>query len=325
MFVSSSTRWISSITSHKINLNMKVLSSIVPQVLTTGGQTRSINVYQVRQPYPADKRFNYRYNVFYPKDGKYTTDHLERVHCLGMDPFTGRKIVGTSGTGRLPGYRWIDFNRCGPSDGSVKEERIIEVQFDPNRSPFIALVGSGSHLRYILATTTMQIGGIVRSSSFLPETPITGVEGDSYPLGALPVGTLVCNVEMFPGKGGVFLRIAGAKAKIVSKLTDGKVVIKMPSNEEMAFDPHCNAVCGQISNPDFGLIHVGSPNRLRWLGHYPRSGLWQRKDGYKGRKVRAPKPMKHFRNSLGPLPSVEIKCPGEGTRDDFLPKAKRVT
>merc|ERR1712126_463073 len=94
------------------------------------------------------------------------------------------KIDGPKpGRGRNYKYMWIDRNRSGPTEENVyKEEEIIEVLYNPHTLAFTALVGSGSHQRYIIATDDMRIGGIIRSNNFIPEIPIRGKEGDSYAL-----------------------------------------------------------------------------------------------------------------------------------------------
>ncbi|KAA0190145.1 hypothetical protein HAZT_HAZT008791 [Hyalella azteca] len=243
----------------------------------------------------------------------------------GKHPFTGRKIVGTAGKGMEPKYRWVDFNRRGPSDGvSVKEEQVIEVQYDPNRSAFIALVGSKAHLRYIIATTTMELGSIIRSHSAIPDIPIRGVPGDSHPIGALAVGSTVCHVERVPGHGAEYLVAAGTSGTVKRKLEDGKMVLLLPSKHEVALDPRCNAVCGQISNPNHDKIHIGSGTRFRWLRKYPRSGLWQRKDGYCGKKIRAPPPLKHVVEKKE-TEVIRLVCMTEGPKKHIVPTCDRVT
>lgn len=113
-------------------------------------------------------------------------------------------------------------------------------------------------------------------------------EGDAHPIGALPVGTLVHNIEVTPGGGGVFCRAAGASAQIIKQF-DNKAVIQLARKRQVLLDERCMVVIGRVSNVTHGSIPIGSPNRLRHLGKRPRSGLWHRKDGYCGRKIRPPK------------------------------------
>ncbi|KAF2352108.1 Ribosomal Proteins L2 RNA binding domain [Trinorchestia longiramus] len=295
------------------------------KLVPTVTQERCFNIRHINRPAPDDRKFNYKFQVYYPKDGKYTIKHLDMESTCGRNPITGRKIVGTAGKGMDPKYRWVDFNRCGPSDGTVKEEQVIEVQYDPNRGPFIALVGSRAHLRYILATTTMDLGSIIRSHSVIPEIPLQGKPGDSHPIGALALGSEVCHVERFPGEGAEYLLAAGVSGVVKRKLEDGKMVLQLPSKHEIAIDPYCNAVCGQVSNLENSKIHIGSATRLRWLRYYPRSGLWQRKDGYCGKKMRALPPVKHFVKDRVKPYIVELKCDTEGSRSPIVPICDRVT
>ena len=118
-------------------------------------------------------------------------------------------------------------------------------------------------------------------------------EMDAYPLGSLAVGTVVHNIEMYPGEGGKIARAAGTCGIIARKVND-TVVVKMPSKREMCVAKECMATVGRVSNVDNDKEIMGSPNRMRWLGIRPRSGLWQRKTGKHGRKIRRIKPMKVF-------------------------------
>jgi len=292
---------------------------------TTPVQSRLLNYARIDAPRPGTGR-PYRYIVHYPKDGKYTIKHLDMTFLGGRDPETGRIVVGTWGGGRKPKYRWVDYNRTGPSEpGAFKEEKVIEVQYDPNRSPFIALVGSGTHLRYVIATTTMNMGDIIRSSSHIPEIPGPGKPGDSFSLGALANGTEVCCVERFPGEGAFYLMKAGEKGHVVRRTKEGRIVVHVRERLQVALEPTCNAVVGQCSNEFFDEVHVGSATRLRWLGFRPRSGLWQRKTGYHGRKVRPIPPAVVPRKGQGvnPREVVKLSCQGEDPPRRVVPKTNR--
>ena len=113
-------------------------------------------------------------------------------------------------------------------------------------------------------------------------------EGDAHPIGALPAGTLVHNIEVTPGSGGMFCRAAGTSAQIIKRF-DNKALIQLPSKRQVLLDERCMVVVGRVSNVIHGSIPIGSPNRLRELGKRQRSGLWHRKDGYCGRKIHPPK------------------------------------
>jgi len=286
---------------------------------------RSFNIMHIDRPTPGTGR-QYKYQVIYPEDGKYTIKHLPCNHLHGRDPETGRKVVRTWGVGRYTKYRWIDFNRRGPTEpDSFKEEKIIEIQYDPNREPFIALVGSGSHLRYILATSTMMRGDVIRSSNHIPEIPGRGVPGDSYALGALANGTEVCHIEQFPGQGAFYHLRQGAFGEVKRRLADGRVVIgiKMMAKglKEVALDPNCNAVVGRISNEDADKVHVGTYKRLFWLGWKSRSGLEQKKSGYHGRKLRHPGPVVIPKPPPAPLETIRLTSETEGIKRRVVPKS----
>ena len=110
-------------------------------------------------------------------------------------------------------------------------------------------------------------------------------EGDCYPLGALPIGTIVSNVERIPGEGGKVAKAAGTMALLVRKI-DGRCIIQMPSKREMNIDERCMATVGRVSNIDHDKRILGKAGANRWLGIRPRSGLWHRKDGRFGRKIK---------------------------------------
>jgi len=294
-----------------------------PQALAVA--TRGINYTSIDMPKPGNGR-NYKYIVKYPKDGKYTTKPLDVIKCGGRDPETGRVVEGKWGGGRTCRYRWIDFDRNGPTEeGVYKEELVIEVQYDPNRTEFIALVGSGSHLRYIIATTDMKAGDIIRSNNFIPEIPGRGTPGDCYALGALAAGTHVCCVEQFPGQGAFYLIHAGETGAIRRRTAEGKIVVRLTERHEVALDPTCSAVVGQVSNPDGPKIHTGSAARLRWLGHRPASGLWQRKQGYHGRKIRPPPPCIFPKKLKEKRPEICMVSKTEGPQKRIIPRSDRVS
>ncbi|KAG0714054.1 39S ribosomal protein L2, mitochondrial [Chionoecetes opilio] len=245
---------------------------------------RSFNIYHIDRPKPSDKK-NFRYTVHYPEDGQYTVKPLKTNKLGGRDPETGRLIVGTLGGGAKRNYRWIDWFRTGPTDGTFLDERVINVQYDPNRSARIALVATGDNLRYLLASDNMKKGDLIRTSGYIPRIPVRPKEGDAYPVGALPQGTQVHCVEIVPGDGARMVKAAGTSGLVMRKIGK-KVVVQLPSKRELALDPKCMATVGRLSNPTHGQQHVGSAQRRRWLGRRPASGLWQRKDGYRGRKIK---------------------------------------
>jgi len=293
-------------------------------------QVRNLNIHYVDQPKPADHKSpattfqNYRFKVHYPEDGKYTIKPLKMTKLAGRDPETGRIIVGTLGGGHKRNYRWIDWYRTGPKENSFYEERVIHIQYDPNRSARIALVGSGTKLRYILATENMKAGDLIKTTCHIPRIPVRPKEGDAHPLGALPMGTQVHCVEAHPGEGGRYIKGAGNKGILMRKIGE-KVVVQLPSKREIAFAPECMAVIGRLSNIDHGKQHVGSAQRRRWLGRRPASGLWQRKDGYKGRKIRPLPPVKSLTKPKEKAPLMKFTLCGEGPPRPIVPATNRVS
>ena len=137
----------------------------------------------------------------------------------------------------------------------------------------------------------MKVGDLIRTSQEIPKTPVKPFEGDAFPLGALPIGTVICNIEPIPGNGGVFCRAAGSSA-LISNQIDDRIIVKLPSGLDLSLDKNCMATVGQISRATYKDEKLSHPVDTRDLGYRPRSGLWQRKDGYAGRKINPPKPLK---------------------------------
>ena len=113
---------------------------------------------------------------------------------------------------------------------------------------------------------------------------------DAYPVGAMALGTVIHNIEMVPNEGGKLARAAGTCGTIVRKVND-MVVIRAPSRRDFCISKDCMATIGRVSNVDNNKEIIGSPNRMRWLGIRPRSGLRHRKTGRDGRKKKRTKPM----------------------------------
>lgn len=237
------------------------------------------------------KQCTYGWRPVLPADGEYTTKPLPIVKLGGRDPETGRVVVRTIGGGHKKKFRWVDFKREAPKDGSTLVEKVYDVRYDPCRTADIALVASSDHKRWILASHNMKVGDLIETSGEIPKMPVTPRDGNAHPVGALPAGTLIHNIEREPGQGGAMCRVAGSAATLVRKV-DNTCIIQLPSKQQVIIDERCMAVCGRVSNVGHGDKHIGSANRLRWLGKRPRSGLWHRKDGYCGRKIHPPKTIK---------------------------------
>ena len=229
-------------------------------------------------------RSQYIFKVLWPEDRKYTYEALDTHRLGGTDRETGRKVVRRGG-GLRRMYYWVDTLRAANEDGSPMVERVIKLVKDDCHTNFLALVGNGVKLRNIFSTDGMQPGQLIRSYGDIPVIPVRPREGDSHPLGALPVGTRVCQLEPGPGRGAFWCTAAGTSGTILSK-ADGRVLVAMPNKSKFSFVQECVAVVGRCGNPDQNKIKFKSPNEKRWAGYRPRSGLWHRKDGYCGRKIK---------------------------------------
>ncbi|XP_048452564.1 39S ribosomal protein L2, mitochondrial [Rhincodon typus] len=202
------------------------------------------------------------------------------------------------------------------------------------RSADIALLAGGSRKRWIIATENMEPGDVVKTSGQIGRMAVSANEGDAYPLGALPVGTLLNSLELYPGKGALYIRAADDPARVDSEqLLAGKctseqreiferVIVRVQGqhvpakvkggtnqSRELGVSEDvqdrilrdkvletCVATVGRVSNVDHNKQVIGKAGRNRWLGIRPSSGLWQRKGGWAGRKIRPLPPMKSYVN-----------------------------
>ena len=176
---------------------------------------------------------------------------------------TGRVTVRFRGGGHKQTYRIVDFKRRSHLGQAGKVERI---EYDPNRTAFIALIkyADGS-LSYILAPQRLSVGDDVMAGPNADIKP-----GNAMPIGAIPVGTLVHNVEMKIGKGGAIARSAGTYAQIVGR-DQGYVILRLNSGEQRLVHGECFATVGAVSNPDHMNISIGKAGRSRWLGRRPHN------------------------------------------------------
>jgi len=232
----------------------------------------------------------FRRKVHFPEE--YTVKPLEVTNLGGRDPNTGRLVVKGIGGGIKHKYHWIDWKRVGPKDGPPQIEKVIQIIKDGCRTSFVALVAYEDKLKYILATENMKAGDLIKTSCHIPRIPVRAAEGDAYPLGALPTGTQVHCVEKFPGLGGFLVHSAGSFATIVRKAPNNRVVLMMPSKREFSLPEICMCTVGKLSNVEHSRTHIGSAQKNRELGNRPSSGLWQRKSGRHGRKIRKPPPVR---------------------------------
>lgn len=174
----------------------------------------------------------------------------------------GRITSRRRGGGAKKLYRFIDFKRN--REGIVATVETIE--YDPNRSARIALVRYiDGQRKYILAPHGFEVGRqIVSGPSAPPEV------GNAMPLEKIPLGTMIHNVEMTPGKGGQLVRSAGALAEVAARGTDGYVTVKLPSGESRKILGRCYATIGQVGNLEHENITLGSAGRARHLGRRPK-------------------------------------------------------
>jgi large subunit ribosomal protein L2 len=172
----------------------------------------------------------------------------------------GRVTVRYRGGGHKRRYRVIDFKR----DKFDIPAKVHSIEYDPNRGARIALLHyADGEKRYILAPLNLRVGDEVISSDKADIKP-----GNSLPLKSVPLGSLVHNIEMRPGKGGQMVRGAGAYAQVMAK--EGKyTLLKLPSSELRLVLSNCRATIGQLSNPDRSNISIGKAGRNRWLGRKP--------------------------------------------------------
>lgn len=174
----------------------------------------------------------------------------------------GRITARFIGGGHKRSYRIIDFKRR-KFDVSATVERL---EYDPNRTAFIALIRyEDGELSYILAPQRLAPGDKVIAGESVDVKP-----GNAMPLGSMPVGTIVHNVELKPEKGGQVARSAGAYAQLVGR-DQGMAILRLNSGEQRIVPGSCMATVGAVSNPDHGNINDGKAGRTRWRGKVPHN------------------------------------------------------
>ena len=173
---------------------------------------------------------------------------------------SGHVTAWQKGGGHKRRYRLIDFKRT-----KTGVEAIVErIEYDPNRTAFIALITYDDGVQsYILAPQRLSVGDRVRSGIGSDIKP-----GNALPLANIPVGTLVHNVELKPGKGGQLARSAGTYIQLVGR-DRGYAILRLTSGEVRLVRSECMASIGAVSNPDQQNIKIGKAGRSRWLGRRP--------------------------------------------------------
>ena len=195
-----------------------------------------------------------------------TATRPEKSLTYGLSKKAGRNNNGRVTSRRRGGghkrlYRVIDFKR----DKTGIAAAVVSVEYDPNRSARIALLRyADGEKRYILAPVGISVGDNILSGEGADIKP-----GNALPLNRIPVGTLVHNIELHPGKGGQFCRSAGTYAQVVAR--EGKyVTLRMPSGEVRKVLAHGIASIGQVGNIQHENISLGKAGRNRWLGRRPK-------------------------------------------------------
>ena len=172
----------------------------------------------------------------------------------------GRITVRHKGGGNRRKYRIIDFRR----DKLDMTATVLRLEYDPNRSAFIALVQyEDGEKRYILAPVGINAGDTVVSSADADIKP-----GNCLPLENIPVGTVIHNIELYPGRGAQFVRAAGVAAQLMAK-EGGMATIRMPSGEMRKVRLDCRATIGQVGNIDHANVSIGKAGRKRHMGIRP--------------------------------------------------------
>ena len=174
----------------------------------------------------------------------------------------GKITVRHKGGGNRKKYRVIDFKR-NKFDVPAEVQRL---EYDPNRSAFIALVKyEDGELRYILAPVGLKAGDTVISSATADIKP-----GNCLPIESIPVGTVIHNIELNPGRGAQLVRSAGVAAQLMAKEPEkGLAQVRLPSGEFRYIRLNCLATIGQVGNIDHGNIHIGKAGRKRHMGIRP--------------------------------------------------------
>jgi large subunit ribosomal protein L2 len=194
--------------------------------------------------------------------GKPVKTLTEGKNSTGARNNNGRITVRFRGGGHKKAYRHVDFKRR-KFDVAGQVERI---EYDPNRTGFIALIRyADGELAYILAPQRLGKGDTVIAGEHVDVKP-----GNAMPVGNIPVGTIVHNIEFKIGKGGQLARSAGTYAQIVGR-DEEYIILRLNSGEQRLVHGRCMATVGAVSNPDHMNISIGKAGRTRWMGRRPHN------------------------------------------------------
>lgn len=228
----------------------------------------------------------------------------------------GRITVRHQGGGHKRMYRIIDFKR----DKSGIPARVAAIEYDPNRSARIALLHyADGEKRYILAPLGLKVGNTLMSG---PEAEIR--PGNALPIRNIPVGTLLHNIELQPGRGGQIVRSAGTAAQLMAK--EGEyALLRLPSGELRRVLSRCMATVGQAGNAEHAQIKLGKAGRKRWLGLRPAvrgSAMTPRDHPHGGGEGRSPVGMPGPKTPWG-KPALGYKTRHRHTTDGFIVKKRK--
>jgi large subunit ribosomal protein L2 len=194
------------------------------------------------------------------KHAKPQKDLLETIKKNSGRNSYGRITVRHQGGGNRRKYRVIDFKR----DKMDAAAKVLRMEYDPNRSAFIALCEyEDGERRYILAPIGLNAGDTILSSALADIKP-----GNALPIANIPVGTVIHNIELYPGKGAQLVRSAGAAAQLMAKEGD-MAQVRLPSGEYRKVRMNCKATIGQVGNVDHSNISIGKAGRKRHMGIRP--------------------------------------------------------
>ena len=205
-----------------------------------------------------------RRNMTVPSFEEITKSTPERSLIVIKKKHAGRNSYGKitvrhRGGGNKIKYRIIDFKRADATANTV-----IGIEYDPNRSAYIALLqNENGDKSYIIAPEGLKVGDVVYSGADADIKP-----GNSLPVANIPVGTMINNIELYPGKGSQLVRAAGVFAQLIAK-ENGVAQVRLPSGEVRIVRLDCKATIGQIGNTDHDTVKVGKAGKTRHKGIRP--------------------------------------------------------
>ena len=206
-----------------------------------------------------------RRNMSVPSFAEVTKSTPEKSLIVTKKKHAGRNSYGKitvrhQGGGNKLKYRIIDFKRAECNEPAT----VIGVEYDPNRTAYIALLQhEDGHKSYILAPAGVTDGDKIYSGADSDIKP-----GNTLPIANIPVGTLIHNIELYPGKGGQLVRTAGAAAQLMAK-ENGMAQVRLPSGEVRLVRLDCKATIGQIGNIEHETIKIGKAGKKRHMGIRP--------------------------------------------------------